>query len=303
MVVALVLAILYKIINSMDESMTTHEWKSAELDMAMQMLQAVQVFTCVSFFSSVFFTNKMFTHTRMVLFLFILGGGWHANDDDTSTVDGASLLEGGSRGGEACYATDDIGIHGQGGFGGGGGGCKTGGINHKYFTVSNYYYDGHTFICIAYFFVCLLGGGGGYAGGDTYKSVMNGDGGTSYIGSKRSIADLSFIYGGDNIGHGLVVIVPALSHPACGCDYRCVVLDEFSVNVRCICPDGWRLKKDNQTACERKRFYFYKKLHETQIKFFKRIIMLIRFVFSLFLSFFFIFIQQQLFHRKFQWNI
>lgn len=98
----------------------------------------------------------------------------------------------------------------------------------------------------------LQGGGGGYSGGDTYKSVMNGDGGTSYVGSKRSIADLSFIYAGDNIGHGSVVIVPALPHPACGCDYRCVVLDEFSVNVRCICPDGWRLKKDNQTACERK---------------------------------------------------
>lgn len=96
------------------------------------------------------------------------------------------------------------------------------------------------------------GGGGGYSGGDTYKSVMNGEGGTSYIGSKRSIADLSFIYAGDNIGHGSVVIVPALPHPACGCDYRCVAIDEFSVNVRCICPDGWRLKKDNQTACERK---------------------------------------------------
>lgn len=100
-------------------------------------------------------------------------------------------------------------------------------------------------------YICA-GGGGGYAGGDTYKAVMNGDGGNSYIGSKRSIADLSFIYAGDNIGHGSVAIVPALPHPACGCDYRCVVLDEFSVNVRCICPEGWRLKKDNLTACERK---------------------------------------------------
>lgn len=103
----------------------------------------------------------------------------------------------------------------------------------------------------------FAGGGGGYAGGATYKSAMNGEGGTSYIGMKRSIAELSFIYAGDNIGHGSVVIVPALPHPACGCDYRCVVLDEFSVNVRCICPDGWRLKKDNQTACERKFIPIY----------------------------------------------
>lgn len=103
------------------------------------------------------------------------------------------------------------------------------------------------------FLLHRLGGGGGYAGGSTFKSVMNGEGGTSYIGMKRSIANLSFIYAGDNGGHGSVVIVPALPHPACGCDYRCVVLDEFSVNVKCICPEGWRLKKDNQTACERKR--------------------------------------------------
>lgn len=101
-------------------------------------------------------------------------------------------------------------------------------------------------------FFVSLGGGGGYSGGDTFKSSANGEGGTSYIGKKRSIAELSAIYAGDNIGHGSVVIVPAIPHPACGCDYRCVVLDEFSVNVRCICPDGWRLKKDNQTACERK---------------------------------------------------
>lgn len=77
-------------------------------------------------------------------FLFYSGGGWRANDgsDDSSaasTVDpysGASLLDG-ARGGEACYGTDDIGVHGQGGFGGGGGGCRTGGILcHKYFTIT-----------------------------------------------------------------------------------------------------------------------------------------------------------------------
>lgn len=74
----------------------------------------------------------------------------------------------------------------------------------------------------------------------------------SFIGSRRSHPELSFIYAGDNSGHGSVVIVPALPNPACGCDYRCVVLDEFSANVKCICPEGWKLKKDNQTACERK---------------------------------------------------
>ncbi|XP_031622043.1 ALK tyrosine kinase receptor isoform X2 [Contarinia nasturtii] len=149
------------------------------------------------------------------------GGGWCGSSDNVpeDPYNGEALLEG-AHGGEACYASKRIGIHGQGGFGGGGGGCRSG------------------------------GGGGGYRGGDTFKSVMNGEGGTSYIGFKRSIANLSFVYAGDNIGHGSVVIVPALPHPACGCDYRCVVLDEFSVTVRCICPEGWRLKKENQTACE-----------------------------------------------------
>lgn len=139
-----------------------------------------------------------------------------------------------------------------------------------------------------------VGGGGGYSGGDTYKSVMNGDGGNSYTGSKRSISDLSFIYAGDNIGHGSVVIVPALPHPACGCDYRCVVLDEFRVNVRCICPDGWRLKKDSQTACERKLFrlknYFQYKLIQYHLSF--DIIHFFNFKNS-----------QQFIDKKFPWNI
>lgn len=89
----------------------------------------------------------------------------------------------------------------------------------------------------------------------TVSDVSNGEGGTSFINKKRSVNDLSIMYDGDNIGHGSVVIIPALAHPACGCDYRCVALDEFSVNVQCICPDGWRLKKDNQTACERKQAF------------------------------------------------
>lgn len=57
----------------------------------------------------------------------MVGGGWRSNDDSLDAYNGASLLEG-ARGGESCYSFKDIGIHGQGGFGGGGGGCRTGGI-------------------------------------------------------------------------------------------------------------------------------------------------------------------------------
>lgn len=147
------------------------------------------------------------------------GGGWRMDDGYTlEPYSGMSLLTG-AFGGESCYSAR--GIHGQGGFGGGGGGCTTG------------------------------GGGGGYSGGDTFGGSTNGEGGTSYINQKRSIEGLSAISPGDNSGHGSVIIIPAIPTPACGCDYRCVVLDEFRSTVACICPDGWRLKKDNLTACER----------------------------------------------------
>lgn len=147
------------------------------------------------------------------------GGGWQTpNGRVNSAHSGMSLLEGG-RGGDPCYLPR--GIHGQGGFGGGGGGCNTG------------------------------GGGGGYSGGNTNAELTNGDGGTSFISSTRSVPTLSTLIGGENSGSGSISIVPALPTPACGCDYRCVALDEFSSQVACICPDNWRLKKDNLTACER----------------------------------------------------
>lgn len=67
----------------------------------------------------------------LLLFLFFdfvsIGGGWRAQKDNAlDPYNGASLLEG-ARGGEACYLAKEMGIHGQGGFGGGGGGCRTGG--------------------------------------------------------------------------------------------------------------------------------------------------------------------------------
>ncbi|KAJ6632780.1 ALK tyrosine kinase receptor, partial [Pseudolycoriella hygida] len=150
------------------------------------------------------------------------GGGWRANEDYVLGLNmGASLLDG-SRGGEPCYPPR--GIHGQGGFGGGGGGCNTG------------------------------GGGGGYAGGYTRAQKSNGEGGTSYVWMKRSIPKFTSVVSGDNSGHGMVVIIRALNSPGCGCDYRCLALDEFAANVVCICPEGSRLKKDNQTACENNRY-------------------------------------------------
>lgn len=155
------------------------------------------------------------------------GGGWLGAPYPAllAAHGGAALLEGG-RGGEPCY--QPRGIHGQGGFGGGGGGCMSG------------------------------GGGGGYAGGDTDEKLTNGAGGTSYISRSRSVVALSSVSEGDNSGAGSVVIIPALATPACGCDYRCVALDEYSSVVACICPENWRLKKDNLTACERECDYGWK---------------------------------------------
>lgn len=144
------------------------------------------------------------------------GGGWRAQADMALDPNyGASLLEGG-RGGVPCYPPR--GTHGQGGFGGGGGGCDTG------------------------------GGGGGFSGGDTMINSTNGQGGSSFLASKRNVPELSMEFSGANSGHGAVLIIPAIQ--GCGCDYRCVALDEYRSLVGCICPDGWTLKPDNYTACE-----------------------------------------------------
>jgi anaplastic lymphoma kinase len=78
----------------------------------------------------------------------------------------------------------------------------------------------------------------------------NGEGGSSYLGLTRSIRELSFVYPGSNSGHGSVILIPAIE--GCGCDYRCVALDEYRSLVACICPEGWRLKPDNLTSCESK---------------------------------------------------
>lgn len=148
------------------------------------------------------------------------GGGWTGKN--TNTIYGTSLLEG-SLGGVPCYETR--GMRGEGGFGGGGGGCTTG------------------------------GGGGGFNGGDINVNLTNGEGGSSFLNHKRTIPELSAIYPGGNSGDGAVFIIPAIE--GCGCDYRCVALDEFMSVTSCICPEGWILKSENETSCECKNFIFY----------------------------------------------
>lgn len=76
----------------------------------------------------------------------------------------------------------------------------------------------------------------------------NGEGGTSYIGDKRSVQHLSYIHPGANSGSGAVIIIPAIE--GCGCNYRCVSLDEYKSKVECICPDGWQLRRDSLTDCD-----------------------------------------------------
>lgn len=110
------------------------------------------------------------------------------------------------------------------------------------------------------------GGGGGYAGGNSMLNTTsnsssnpiafstNGEGGTSFLGT-RNIEELSFVYPGSNSGHGSVILIPAIE--GCGCDYRCVAVDEYRSLVACICPEGWRLKPDNLTACECKKIILF----------------------------------------------
>lgn len=138
------------------------------------------------------------------------------SDSPYDNVTGRSLLSG-AVGGLACF---ERGIHGHGGFGGGGGGCNRGGA------------------------------GGGFAGGDSFNSSSNGQGGTSYLSPSRTYEMLSNVQSAANSGAGTVIIIPAIE--GCGCDYRCVALDEYRSEVACICPQGWILSPYNYTSCERK---------------------------------------------------
>ncbi|KAG7206284.1 hypothetical protein KM043_003665 [Ampulex compressa] len=142
------------------------------------------------------------------------GGGWNGSSSNGSgqrPSGGMTLVRGGT-GGLGCGSGNQG--YGNGGFGGGGGGCLTG------------------------------GGGGGYIGGDTgRKENGNGEGGYSYVGR-----DLSHVHfrPGVNHGPGEVLIVPAIS--GCGCDFRCVALDRYLSETKCLCPLGWLLS-NNSKSC------------------------------------------------------
>ncbi|XP_013112303.2 ALK tyrosine kinase receptor-like [Stomoxys calcitrans] len=133
---------------------------------------------------------------------------------------GDALLSGG-RGGMPCHFPQEtlgpgISHNGEGGFGGGGGGCNTG------------------------------GGGGGYSGGDVYSNRSHGKGGYSYINHSRALTELSAFYAGSNLGDGSITIIPDIE--GCGCDYRCLAMDEHRSSVMCICPHG-SILANNSKAC------------------------------------------------------
>lgn len=81
-------------------------------------------------------------------------------------------------------------------------------------------------------------------GGDTsHKVSTNGEGGYSY--ASRELMHAHF-RPGINHGAGEVYIIPAIS--GCGCDFRCVALDQYLSETKCLCPPGWLLSNDSRSC-------------------------------------------------------
>ncbi|XP_049882040.1 tyrosine-protein kinase receptor isoform X2 [Pectinophora gossypiella] len=143
------------------------------------------------------------------------GGGWVSRAGPITPgfelVRGNAVKEGGV-GGRACAGQAD------GGFGGGGGGCLRG------------------------------GGGGGWLGGNTNDGEGNhGGGGWSYIDASRAIREYSEVTVAQRTGPGEVLILPAIHD--CGCDYRCVALNEYRSDIKCYCPASWSTDAHDATKC------------------------------------------------------
>ncbi|XP_026501765.1 tyrosine-protein kinase receptor [Vanessa tameamea] len=143
------------------------------------------------------------------------GGGWISRPGPITPgfelVRGTSLREGGF-GGAACSG----GAHG--GFGGGGGGCLRG------------------------------GGGGGWVGGNTNEGDgQHGGGGWSYVDISRGIKEYAEVNMALRTGPGEVLVVPAIHK--CGCNYRCVAMNEYRSEVKCYCPSSWSTDANDPTKC------------------------------------------------------
>ncbi|CAH2236090.1 jg4787 [Pararge aegeria aegeria] len=143
------------------------------------------------------------------------GGGWISRPGPITPgfelIRGMSLREGGL-GGVACTG----GAHG--GFGGGGGGCLRG------------------------------GGGGGWVGGSTHDGEgLHGGGGWSYVDITRGINEFSEVTMASRTGPGEVLIVPAIHK--CGCNYRCIAMNEYRSDVKCYCPADWITDENDPTKC------------------------------------------------------
>lgn len=81
-------------------------------------------------------------------------------------------------------------------------------------------------------------------GGNTgHKDSGNGEGGYSYASLK--LTDVYF-KSAAHYGPGEILIIPAIS--GCGCDYRCVALDQFLSETKCLCPQGWMLSNDSKSC-------------------------------------------------------
>ncbi|KAJ0170445.1 hypothetical protein K1T71_013816 [Dendrolimus kikuchii] len=143
------------------------------------------------------------------------GGGWLPRSGPSTPgfelVRGGSWKEGGL-GGSACAG----GAHG--GYGGGGGGCLRG------------------------------GGGGGFLGGNTNDGEgQHGRGGWSFVENTRAIKEYTEVNVAPRTGPGEVLIIPAIHD--CGCDYRCVALNEYRSDVKCYCPATWATDLHDGTKC------------------------------------------------------
>lgn len=87
----------------------------------------------------------------------------------------------------------------------------------------------------------MLNFSGGRAWGD--KSGV-GEGGYSWVGPRVTMPK---VWLGIHKGPGEVLIIPAQSG-ACSCDYRCLAMDMYRSQTKCVCPSSWLLANDT-TSC------------------------------------------------------